>query len=90
MPPGCRADRGWRCIQVSGPLALTTVGVLADLSAVLASAGVSIFALSTYDTDYVLVRETDLGSAMGALVAHGHAVRRADGTDPPEPGRGIV
>lgn len=71
-PKDWKAERGWRCIQVVGPLDLNLVGVLASLAASLAQAGVSLFAVSTYDTDYVLVREEHLAEARRALLAGGH------------------
>jgi uncharacterized protein len=61
---------------VAGPLAFSEVGVLASLAAPLATAGVSIFAVSTYDTDYLLVKETALESACRALERAGHHVER--------------
>ena len=69
---GWQAERGYRALQVLGPLDLGLTGVLASLAVPLAAAGVSIFALSTYDTDYVLVREGDLEKAEQALVASDH------------------
>jgi hypothetical protein len=73
-PPDARAQRGWRALAVEGPLAFALTGVLAALAAPLADARVSIFALSTYDTDYVLVRGEDLARACDALRAAGHTV----------------
>jgi len=67
VPPEVKAERGWRAIQVQGPLDFTTLGVLAAISAPLAQAGISIYALSTYDTDYVLVKDEWLERAMWAL-----------------------
>jgi hypothetical protein len=71
---GWRAERGWRCLKVHGPLDFSLVGILASISTVLAAAGISVFVLSTYDTDYVLVREADLDGARRALIREGHAV----------------
>ena len=67
-------DRGWRIIEVRGPLDLAQVGVLAALSKPLADAGVSVFAVSTYDTDYLLVKEDVLEQALSVLSARGHRV----------------
>jgi hypothetical protein len=61
-------------LQVAGPLEFSMTGVLAAIAAPLADAGVSIFAISTYDTDYVLVKEEMLAKAVGALRAAGHRV----------------
>lgn len=65
-------SRGWRALRVAGTLDFSLIGVLAALAAPLADAGVSIFALSTYDTDYLLVRADDLERATAALEADGH------------------
>ncbi len=68
MPPSvAQVERGYRALQVRGPLPLATVGVLAGLTAPLAAAGVPVFALSTFDTDYLLVRDADLDRALEAL-----------------------
>jgi hypothetical protein len=67
-------QRDFRALQVAGPLDFDQVGVLASLATPLADAGVSIFAISTYDTDYILVRQTDLSRGVQALRAAGHTV----------------
>ncbi len=67
-------ERGWRALRVAGPLDFSLIGILARLTAPLAEAGASVFALSTFDTDYLLVRATDLERAVGALRAAGHHV----------------
>lgn len=74
VPPSVRAERGWRCLRVAGRLDLALTGVLASLAGPLAVAKVSIFAISTYDTDYVLVREEQLEAAIQCLRAAGHDV----------------
>ena len=66
----CR--HGWSCIKVSGPLELNTTGILAKLSKVLADAHVSIFAISTYDTDYILVKADKTKKAVAALKNAGY------------------
>ena len=71
-----RQERGWRALTVVGPLDLAMVGVLAELAGLLAAAGVSVFALGTFDTDLLLVRDSALGSATEALEAAGHRVER--------------
>ncbi|MGC4047728.1 MAG: ACT domain-containing protein [Armatimonas sp.] len=65
-------EPGWRAIKVQGPLDFSLVGILAALAAPLARAGVSIFAISTFDTDYLLVKEDQLSDAIAALQAEGH------------------
>ena len=74
LPEGAKAERGWRALRVEGPLDFALTGVLARLAKPLAEMGISIFALSTYDTDYVLVRDRDVRSAVAALRAAGHHV----------------
>ena len=69
-------DDGWRAFRVSGTLDLSLVGVLRGIADVLADIGVPVFVVSTYDTDYVLVRERFLDRALDALSATGYAVVR--------------
>ncbi len=78
-PPGSRVERGWRCLQVAGPLQFSLTGVLAALAVPLAERGVSIFALSTFDTDYLLVKSEQLETAAAALREAGHEVTMAAG-----------
>ena len=77
IPETVQAERGWRCLQVQGPLPFAQVGVLHSLAAPLAQAGVSIFVLSTYDTDYLFLKNTALSTALQALQNAGHTVRPA-------------
>ncbi|ACY15644.1 ACT domain-containing protein [Haliangium ochraceum] len=82
-PAEVRAERGFRALVVHGPLAFQLTGVLLALVAPLAEVGVSIFALSTFDTDYVLVRASALPAAVAALRAAGHEVQAGeDGSQP--------
>ncbi len=74
VPADWKAERGWRCLKVQGPLDLDLTGVLSSIATPLAEAGVSIFTLSTYDTDYILIREGDLEKAKWALRARGHTL----------------
>ncbi|GAB4577559.1 MAG: ACT domain-containing protein [Anaerolineales bacterium] len=74
VPDGILADKGWRALKVQGPLDFALVGVLAELAGLLASAKVSIFAVSTFDTDYILVKQTHLRGALEALRRGGHQV----------------
>jgi hypothetical protein len=63
-----RSEPGWACLQVEGPLDFSQVGVLAGIASVLAEANVSIFALSTFDTDYILVKREQVRAAREALI----------------------
>ena len=65
-------SEGWSCFKICGPLDLGMTGVLAGIAAVLRDAHISIFALSTFDTDYVLVKSTTFESAKNALSAAGY------------------
>lgn len=71
VPGEVRAERGWRALQVAGPLDFGLTGVLAGLTTPLAAAGVPVFAISSFDTDYLLVRGQDLSSATRALQQSG-------------------
>lgn len=71
---GVRQDRGWRCLELIGPFDLSATGILASLLPPLAEARVAVFVLSTFDTDYVLVRAAELEAAIAALRAAGHRV----------------
>jgi len=82
--PGAASEveRGWRTLEVAGPLAFTLTGVLAGITAPLAERGIPVFAVSTYDTDLLLVQEGTLTPALAALRAAGHTVL----DDEPAPG----
>ncbi|MEU7898881.1 ACT domain-containing protein [Nonomuraea sp. NPDC049152] len=73
-PQGARVESGWSALRVAGELDFSLVGILSSLTAPLAEAGVSVFALSTFDTDYLLVRTADLRRASKALEARGHVI----------------
>src|SRR5438552_4165720 len=74
VPDDVHCERDWRCLKLAGPIPFSTVGVLASLVQPLADADISVFAISTFDTDYVLVKEKDLGKATTALHQAGHKV----------------
>jgi len=67
-----RREPGWSCIKIIGPLALNQTGVLASISTCLAQAGISIFAISTFDTDYILVKSHALKRAVKELIDTGY------------------
>lgn len=75
MPDGVKCERGWRCLRVAGTIEFSAVGVLAALAVPLAEAGVSVFAVSTFDTDYLLLKDRDLPAALEALRRAGHVVQ---------------
>jgi hypothetical protein len=75
VPEGILCERGWRCWRVAGTIPFSVVGVLASLTALLAEAGISVFAISTFDTDYLLVKAEDLGRAVDILRRQGHTIQ---------------
>lgn len=79
LPPGLQHEAGWRLLQVAGPLDFGMVGVLASLLVPLATARVSVFTLSTFDTDYLLVKAVRLDDAIAALRAAGHSIQESQG-----------
>jgi hypothetical protein len=74
VPEGIRCERGWRCFRVAGALDFAMVGVLASLLAPLAGAGIPVFVVSTFDTDYLLVKEGRWHAAVEVLRREGHRV----------------
>ena len=76
--PGLRVEGGWRAFVVGGPLPFELVGILAAIAQPLAQARVSLFAVSTFDTDWVLVKATDVDRAREALESAGHHRRGSD------------
>lgn len=66
-PPGGKIESGWRVLEVAGPLGFTLTGILAGLLNPLRDAGVSVFSLSTYDTDYLLIKKENLDKAVEVL-----------------------
>jgi hypothetical protein len=76
VPSGIASETGWRAVKVTGPFALSEIGVLAAVAAPLAEAKVSLFAISTFDTDYLLVSEKQLNAAIAALKGAGHRIRQ--------------
>ena len=74
VPADVRAERGFLCLSVVGPLDFSATGILASLAAPLADAGMSVFVVSTFDTDLLLVRQTLLSQAVAVLRAAGHRI----------------
>ncbi len=78
VPKGINCEKDWRCLRVAGAMAFTVVGVLASMTAPLASAEISLFAISTFDTDYLLVKAADFDRALTVLRMAGHDVNHVD------------
>ncbi|MCG8435510.1 MAG: ACT domain-containing protein [Gammaproteobacteria bacterium] len=74
VPPEIKAEHGWSLLKVAGPLDFSETGVLSSLAGPLAAANISIFVVSTYDTDYLLVKTDMLGHAVKTLQAAGHQI----------------
>lgn len=74
VPAGVTSQGGWRALKVHGPFPFDTVGVLAALSGALAEAAVSLLAVSTFETDYLLVPGERLDEAVAALAARHHVM----------------
>lgn len=74
IPPDVQTESGWRAFVVAGPLDFGLTGILLSIARPLAGSGISIFALSTYNTDYILVKESALDAAVAALTGSGHSV----------------
>ena len=77
MPNAVLKDVGWRCLRLAGPFDLSETGILVRVLLPLARARIAVFALATYDTDYVLVRGRQLVAARRALRGAGHEWRPA-------------
>jgi len=75
VPPDVKRERAWRIFKIEGPFDFAATGILVSAVAPLAKAGVPIFAISTFDTDYVLVKEERAEDAVRALESAGHCVK---------------
>ena len=73
-----KSDPGWACFKVEGPLDFSLVGILAGISSTLADAEIPIFALSTFDTDYILVKREQIEAAKEALMSAGYQVDQGE------------
>lgn len=67
IPKGVKCEKDWRILKVEGPLDFSLIGILSSISTILAKQEISIFAISTYDTDYILVKYKDIDNAIEAL-----------------------
>jgi hypothetical protein len=77
VPANVKSQSGWRVLKVHGPFVLSEIGVLAALATPLAEAKISLFAVSTFDTDYLLVASETLSAAVAALERAGHTIHRS-------------
>ena len=74
-------ERDWRCLRVAGSMPFSVVGVMDSLVAPLAAAGISLFAISTFDTDYLLMKSHSFASAVAVLRRAGHCFCRTPVAD---------
>ena len=75
VPDEIKCEKDFRCLKIKGKLEFSEIGILASLAATLAKANISIFAISTYDTDYLLINNEDLKNAIRVLIQAGHSVQ---------------
>jgi hypothetical protein len=76
VPQEVERETGWACLKVQGPLDFSMTGVLSALAGILANAGISLFAISTFETDYLLVKWETLPQALAGLERAGHCIRK--------------
>ena len=77
VPASVRSQPGWSVLKVHGPFDLTEIGVLSSLASPLAEAKLSLFTISTFDTDYLLIASETLSTALNALEGAGHKIHRS-------------
>ena len=87
VPAEVTQERGWKLLMVEGPLAFSLTGIIASLTGPLSRSGISVFTLSTYDTDYLLVKKEQLEDAVWVLVAQGYEIDERTGISCSEPVR---
>jgi len=75
VPKGIVCSQGWSCLRVKGPLDLSSIGILSLIAKTLEKERISLFSISTYDTDYILVKEKDLEKAILALTEAGQKIQ---------------
>jgi hypothetical protein len=75
IPDDVKKETGYQAFKIEGPLDFALTGILSSIAAPLADAHISIFAVSTYDTDYVLIKKAKIADAISVLRAAGHSVK---------------
>lgn len=78
IPNNVKVEKTWRALKVQGPLDFSITGLLASILNPLVAATISIFAISTFDTDYILIKEENLEKAIVVLQAHNFIIKKAD------------
>ena len=74
LPEDVRCEKNWKCFKLHGPFEFTETGILSSLTSILAEVKIGILAFSTFDTDYIMVKEADLDRAIKVFTRHGHTV----------------
>lgn len=74
IPNHIKCERDWKILKIEGVLDFSLIGILASISTILAQQGISIFTISTYDTDYILVKNKDIDNAIESLIKEGYEV----------------
>lgn len=74
IPNGIKCEKDWRVLKIEGTLDFSLIGILASISTILAQKGISIFAISTYDTDYILIKNKDIDNAINSLINEGYEI----------------
>lgn len=72
IPDDIKYEKDWRILKIEGPLDFSLIGILASISSLLSQERISIFAISTYDTDYILVKSKDINNAIKVLTKGGY------------------
>jgi len=72
IPEGVLCNRDWRILKIEGPLDSSLIGIIAEITSILAEKNISVFTISTYETDYILVKQHDLDRGIEALKEKGH------------------
>ena len=76
IPPEIQSDLNWRCFRIDGSFDLNQTGVISSISSPLADAGISIYVISTFDTDYFLVKQQNLDQTISTLSNSGHSLKK--------------
>ncbi|MCC0658921.1 MULTISPECIES: ACT domain-containing protein [unclassified Clostridioides] len=74
IPSDIKSEKEWRILKILGPLDFSLIGILSKISGLLADNKISIFAISTYDTDYILIKEKDIKNACKILNCNGYEI----------------
>ena len=72
VPDHLKSEQEWKCLKIHGPLGFDEVGIISSLTQVLADADISVFVLSTFNTDYILVKRMNIDKAVKVLSERGH------------------